>query len=286
MSYTPPLEGFKPSLFRKIAEVQGHIGGIEPDQSMEVQGRASYKYVSESKLLSSIRPLLAAAKVAAFVSVDEQSGEFIAVTKSNGKPGTITLAKVTMSITFADGESGETFTVRGQGQGTDYGDKAIYKAITSANRYMWWKAMLVGTDGDDAATTPTDYQVSAKDSGGADGAAGAGSTADGTSPPPNDSSPFVPPAAKKPTPAKLKAFVEVVDGLIAGGSITAEQVGRAAVGKIAAGRPLREEEGWPVLADALNSEQVESLMTRMTTYMANLEKEKIPVPDDSDVPFS
>ena len=65
MSYTPPLDGFKPSLFRKIAEVQGHIGGIEPDQSMEIRGRPNYKYVSESKLLSSIRPLLAEKKVAA-----------------------------------------------------------------------------------------------------------------------------------------------------------------------------------------------------------------------------
>lgn len=164
--YTPPLGDRAPTLFGKIAEIQGAIGGIEPDAEMEISGRAAkYRYVSESKLLSAIRPLLAEHKVAAFVSTDSQHTELVGITKKDGKPGTVQLSTVTMSITFADGESAETFTVFSQGAATDYGDKAVYKAITSANRYMWWKAMLIGTDGDDGAATESDYTLAQQQTG-------------------------------------------------------------------------------------------------------------------------
>jgi hypothetical protein len=159
--YTPPLNGNAPMLFAKLAQIQGSIGALEPDAELAITGAGArtYKFISESKLLSEIRPKLAAAKVAAFVSTDSAKTELIGVTKRDGKPGTVQLSEITTSITFADGESGELFTIYGQGAATDYGDKSVYKAITSACRYMWWKTMLVGTDGDDAAGHETDFTL-------------------------------------------------------------------------------------------------------------------------------
>jgi len=282
VSYTPPLDGFKPSLFSKIAEVQGEIHAMQPDETVKTD-KYSYSYISESQLLAAVRAKLSTRKVAAFVSVDSQHTDLVEAQRTRNDGGTYTVqyaaSEITLRIVFADGESGETFTIFGQGRANDAGDKSVYKAITSANRYAWWKTMLVPTGDDDVN----------KDSGRVDGL-----TANGQAPLPSGGEPepapnepaFVAPAPKKPTPAKLKAFVEVVNGLIADGAITAEQVGRAAAGKIAAGRPLREEEEWPVLADALNQEQVESLMTRLTTFMANLEKEKAAAAaSQTDVPF-
>jgi hypothetical protein len=159
--YTPPFGAREPSLFAKLAAIQGSIGALEPDAELEITGAGArkYKFISESKLLSEIRPLLSINKVAAFVSTDSAKTELIGVTKRDGKPGTVQLSEITTSITFADGESGETFTIYGQGAATDYGDKSVYKAITSACRYMWWKTMLVGTDGDDAAGQENDYTL-------------------------------------------------------------------------------------------------------------------------------
>lgn len=204
--YAPPLGEREPTLFAKIAEVQGAVGAIEPDASMEIQGRSDYRYISESKLLATIRPLLAERKVAAFVSVDSQHREVIGIVKRNGTPGTITFADVSMSITFADGESGEMLAVYGQGQGSDYGDKAVYKAITSANRYMWWKVMLVGTDGDDAAATETDYTLAA-----APQPPGSPTAPQPPTPPAGASEPKKPVAAQKKLTANLLAELKALD---------------------------------------------------------------------------
>lgn len=148
--YHPPIIG-EPKLFAKLAEIQGLVGSIEPDEAMEVQGRKTYRYISESRLLREVRPLLAERKIAALVSVDRQHSEMVETFNARGERRMVCRAEVTLSLTFADGETGERFVILGQGQGNDPADKAVYKAITSANRYLWWKAMLVGTDADDTA---------------------------------------------------------------------------------------------------------------------------------------
>ncbi|MCR4341854.1 MAG: ERF family protein, partial [Gemmatimonadaceae bacterium] len=152
MSYTPPLEGFKPSLFRKIAEVQGEIHAMRPDETVST-GTYSFTYISESQLLEAVRKKLSDRKVAAFVSVDSQHTDVVESQRqrNDGSAYTVTTAmsEIVLRIVFADGESGETFTIFGQGRAHDAGDKSVYKAITSANRYAWWKTMLVPTGDDD-----------------------------------------------------------------------------------------------------------------------------------------
>lgn len=128
------------SLFGKVAEAQSAIGTMPKDRNVTVMKggvkQYSYDYLSESALMRAVRDELTKRGVATFVSVDEQRRE-----------GNLTL--VAISVTFADGSSGEMFTVRGQGQGADPSDKGVYKAVTGAVRYALWKCFLIPTEGDD-----------------------------------------------------------------------------------------------------------------------------------------
>jgi hypothetical protein len=129
------------TLHGKIAEVQGELGVMSKDRHVDVKGKNNqvlygYDYLSESALMTAVRDKLSRRGVAVYISVVDQRRE-----------GQLTL--VTTSITFADGPTGETFTITGQGQGADPSDKGVYKAITGAVRYMLWKTFLVPTEGDD-----------------------------------------------------------------------------------------------------------------------------------------
>ena len=192
MSYTPPLDGFKPSLFSKIAEVQGEMHSMRPDETVTTDSY-TFTYISESQLLEAVRAQLSTREGAAVVSVDSQHTDMVEAQKTRRDGGTYTVqyaaSEITLRIVFADGESGETFTIFGQGRANDAGDKSVYKAITSANRYAWWKTMLVPTGDDDVN----------KDSGGVGELAGSGAApaASGEPEPPPNSSPFTPPAPRE-----------------------------------------------------------------------------------------
>jgi hypothetical protein len=129
-----------------MSEVLGAIGALERDRTVKVQtaggGSYTYDYVSESSLMTTVRDELSKRGVAVYVSVLEQE-----VRPTGAKAGPVTHVK--MSITFADGPTGETFTIYGQGQGQDASDKGVYKAITSCTRYMLWKQFLIPTEADD-----------------------------------------------------------------------------------------------------------------------------------------
>ncbi len=61
---------------------------------------------------------------------------------------TQTLTNVEVSYEFLDVESGEAISGVAAGQGTDTGDKGVYKAITGAIKYVFMKTFLIPT-GDD-----------------------------------------------------------------------------------------------------------------------------------------
>lgn len=151
----------KPSLFAKMAEIQGALSPVHADRTVNA-GSYTFKYVTESQLLEAARGLLAERKIGVFVSVEDQQSEMVEVTGTRKDGASYTTmverAQVTIAITFCDGESGEMFTILGQGRANDSADKAVYKAITSANRYAWWKTLLVPTDDDDVNQSRADYE--------------------------------------------------------------------------------------------------------------------------------
>ncbi len=274
MSYTPPLDGFKPSLFSKIAEVQGELDAMSPDEKV-VTDKYSYTYISESQLLTAIRAKLSQRSVAAFVSVDSQKTELVEMQKT-GSRGAYTVAyavsEITLRIVFADGDSGETFTIYGQGRANDSGDKSLYKAITSANRYAWWKTMLVPTGDDDVnKSSHDDVQYVArpkaqpKDPGDVGESAGAGSTADGTPPPPDDLS-FAEKArlaqerGAKASEEQMAQIADLIPVLAKLRKTTAVKVTEALVNDYG---PLTD----------LTSAKANELLGKLTRWQANAEKE-------------
>jgi hypothetical protein len=121
------------SLYAKIAQVQAEIGGLKSDKTANV-GQYRYDYITDSAIFAQVRHRLAPLGVATFVSVESEEQRDV-------------MSVVHVRVTFVD-ESGEQFSIRGVGYGTDRADKGCGKAITSAVRYAFTKTFLQGGDED------------------------------------------------------------------------------------------------------------------------------------------
>jgi hypothetical protein len=132
------------SLHSKIADVMGEIGTIPKNGRNTFHG---YDYVLEADIVEAVRQKLASRSVALYASsrLVETREWRTPPSKNNpdGKPTLITHIQV--DITFADGESGETFTITSAGTGDDASDKGTYKAITGAVKYALMKTFLIPT---------------------------------------------------------------------------------------------------------------------------------------------
>ena len=137
---TPPQRG---SLAKKLAGILSQTGRLKKTGHNSF---FNYDFVTESDLSSAVRDLLSAANVFLFTSFDKQEVREI-VSPGKDKDGSkhTLLTLIESSHTFVDGDSGETFTVRSQGQACDNGDKGCYKAETGAVKYMLYKQFLFPT---------------------------------------------------------------------------------------------------------------------------------------------
>lgn len=100
----------------------------------------NYSYAMEVDFLEAVRPLLVDRNILmtmSITSIDIQAME---------KEGKLTTIRTLH--TFTDAETGESLSFEGAGQGTDKGDKGIYKAQTGALKYALAKNFLIST-GDD-----------------------------------------------------------------------------------------------------------------------------------------
>ena len=79
-------------------------------------------------------------------------------THTNQKGNTEYIATVKVKFTFIDGDSGEELSIHSVGEGQDAGDKAVYKAITGAQKYALMKAFMIPT-GDDPEQDSESQQV-------------------------------------------------------------------------------------------------------------------------------
>ncbi len=124
-------------LFTKLATVMGAVARVPKNGHNTFHG---YRYVTEADLVEAVREHLAAQNVCLFVSADSSKQ----IDAPKGGPVT----QVQMTITFACGDTGATFTVNWIGAGQDTGDKGVYKAFTGGLKYALLKCFLVST-GDD-----------------------------------------------------------------------------------------------------------------------------------------
>jgi hypothetical protein len=124
-------------LAAKLAKIMGEVRNVEKNGHNAFH---NYRYAMEQDMLVAVREKLASAQI--FVLTGISSVEV----KDTAKDGFLTTIRTIH--TFVDGETGETLETSSAGQGTDKGDKGIYKAITGATKYFISKNFLIPT-GDD-----------------------------------------------------------------------------------------------------------------------------------------
>lgn len=128
-------------LVKKLAHVMKQVKHIEKKGYNSFN---NYKYATESDVAEKVREVLAEQDVIMLPDVVEHTTR----EHVNRKGNTEYIATVKVKFTFIDGETGEELSIHSSGEGQDAGDKAVYKAITGAQKYALMKAFMIPT-GDD-----------------------------------------------------------------------------------------------------------------------------------------
>ena len=135
------------SLHRKLTEVMAAIDW-QPKTGRNQQ--QNYSFVSVERIKDAVRTELAKQRVMVYTST--KTIERSEVTTRNG--GTMSHVTIQGEVTFADGDSGEMFTVEAAGEAMDSGDKALNKAQTAMVKYALINTFLIPTGDDPDQETP------------------------------------------------------------------------------------------------------------------------------------
>lgn len=156
----------KNPLVAKLAIILGEIGKVPKSGHNSFH---NYDYVTENDLVWAVRDKLAQAGIFVFSSIEEQEVQIISDGPAEN-PKRSVLTTIKTKHTFVDGDSGETFSVYGAGQGSDVGDKGGYKASTGAMKYFLYKCFMIPTGDDPEADERVDQRAAAPHSKPQDGA--------------------------------------------------------------------------------------------------------------------
>jgi hypothetical protein len=130
------------NLRQKLAAVMGEIGYIEKRGQNQQQ---HYQYAQAADIAGTVARLFAKFGVA--FAASEESIEW-AQPRETKNGGIMFVCRAHMRFTFLDSDSDERIEVVSTGEGTDTGDKSIYKAKTGALKYALQQTLLIAT-GDD-----------------------------------------------------------------------------------------------------------------------------------------
>lgn len=140
-------------LVKKLAKVMTEVKYIEKKGFNSFN---RYKYATESDVAEKVREILAGQNVIMLPDVVEHTTR----EHVNRKNNTEYIATVKVKFTFIDGETGEELVIHSVGEGQDAGDKAVYKAITGAQKYALMKAFMIPTGDDPEADNGVDERNS------------------------------------------------------------------------------------------------------------------------------
>lgn len=146
MSTATQLSEVKPppkTLITKLSEVMGAIDRVPKKGRNAFHG---YDYATEADIVEAVRRELAARHVMMVPHIEN-----VEWSELQRKNGTEKLCTLSVRFDLFDGDTGEVLSVPMMGQGSDSGDKAIYKAMTGATKYALLKLFLIPT-GDDPET--------------------------------------------------------------------------------------------------------------------------------------
>lgn len=129
-----------PHVLEAITEVMGEVPEIEKTGRNERHG---YNYVEESTVAETIRPLLAEAGLVVVPDILGVQDYTVPGRNSDNR-----ISRLKLHFWFMDAKDGSALRVTMFSEGQDPLDKAIYKALTAAEKYALMKTFVMGT-GDD-----------------------------------------------------------------------------------------------------------------------------------------
>lgn len=133
------------ALFAKMARVMGKMSRIQKTGENTQQ---HYKFATESDIVDMVRTAMAEENLAFLPVMIDVEG------KSFGDKGGVRW-KANFLFTFADGETGATYSCPWIAESIDYGDKGVNKVATAAVKYFLLKTFLIST-GDKADDADND----------------------------------------------------------------------------------------------------------------------------------
>lgn len=144
----------KLNLYQKLHKIQSQILGLGKDKASN-----SYKYVTGSKVLEHIKPLMNEFGLILkqeILSIDNERQDYATSLVQNqetkiwsGKPKSEILTKVMMRFTWIDSETGEKDENIFGANGQNDWEKGLGSALTYAERYFLLKYFHIATDEDD-----------------------------------------------------------------------------------------------------------------------------------------
>ena len=132
------------NLYQKLLTIQKAVLGLAKDSEGQ-----NYQYVSGSKVLSVIKPLMCEHGLILkqeVISIDNSRQDY--ATRNNPNKSEI-LSKVMMRFTWVDCETGEKDENLFGANGQNDWDKGVGSALTYAERYFLLKYFHIATDEDD-----------------------------------------------------------------------------------------------------------------------------------------
>lgn len=123
------------ALGKKILAVMKEVGPIAKDARNEFH---KYDYVSDAAVVRAMRDAMISNGLILVPSHVER----------RHNPTLTDLTELTVEYTLIDVDSGESIKSFAMGDGSDKGDKGIYKAMTGAEKYYLTKTFLIPTEDD------------------------------------------------------------------------------------------------------------------------------------------
>ena len=138
-------------IYKKLLKVQEQVKGLGKDRKTG-QGNYGYEYVTGSKLLEHIKPILNQEKLILKQEIVSVEKERIDYKTKNGEKSEM-LFSVWQKFTWIDTETGERDENSFFASGMNEWEKGLGSALTYAERYFLLKYFHIATDEDDIDNT-------------------------------------------------------------------------------------------------------------------------------------
>jgi hypothetical protein len=140
------------SVAAKLNQVMRAVTALSKDGKMQAQ---NYEYLSEEKVTTALHSAFADAGLVITPMAMQILSE-----RENAKGAQFARIQVTYQLRDVDAPDEEPVIIQALGEGMDYGDKVLNKAMTGAYKYALRQACMIST-GDDPDHTPSEQPAKA-----------------------------------------------------------------------------------------------------------------------------